>query len=68
MFAYPCTVPLENYPKLAVPKMGNFYPKMVRQEMGKKGLSILNYRGLLLRSQFWPVKTKNPGDDTRGFV
>jgi hypothetical protein len=50
MFAYPCIIPLENYPKLAVPIMDNFYPKVVRQEMGKKGLSVLIYKVFFLRS------------------
>jgi len=56
MFAYPCIIPLENYPKLAVPIMGKF----THFVYGIKWVKIGDRARIL--------QIKNPGYYPRGFV
>jgi hypothetical protein len=56
MVAYPCIIPLENYPKHPVHKMGKFTHFVYGMFWVKIG-----DRARILQ-------IKNPGDNTRGFV
>ncbi len=48
--------------------MGNFYPKVVRQKMGKEWFKSVKLERISFEESVLSSEEKNPGDINRGFV